>query len=253
MGRLDGKISLITGASGGMGQVACQMFCAEGSLVVGTDIAEPAGRQLEEKLQAEGHEFSFVAADISTSAGVQKIADFVSERTDRLDVLYNNHGISVGNSILDVTEEEWDRIQSVNLKSVFLSIRAFAPLMKQHGGSIVNVSSVGGVCAFESMGAYGAAKAGVIHLSKCAAVDLRTHGIRVNAICPGVIDTPMPRAFVSNLPNKDEVMRDFETGHLVGRMGRSEEVVSLAVWLASDEATFMTGSSIMIDGGWSVR
>lgn len=253
MGRLSGKFSFISGAAGGMGQVACRVFCEEGSTVIGTDIAEESGRELERQLQDKGHSFTFVAGDISTGAGVDAIAAVVREQTDRLDVLYNNHGICIGRPFLEITEAEWDKVQSVNLKSVFLTMSKLVPLMTEHGGSVINVSSVGGVCAFGSMAAYSSAKAGVILLSKVAAVDLAQHHIRVNAVCPGVIDTPMPRNFISELEDKDEVWRGFETGHLTGRLGRPEEIVSLCVYLASDESTFMTGSSILIDGGWSVQ
>lgn len=253
MGRLEGKVSFISGAAGGMGQVACRMFCEEGSTVYGTDIAEETGRELEQQLRGKGHKFTFIPGDISTGAGVKAIADAVKAETDQLDVIYNNHGVCIGHPLLEVSEDEWDTVQNINLKSVFLTMSNLVPLMTEHGGSVVNVASVGGVSAFGAMAAYGAAKAGVIHLSKVAAVDLAPFGIRVNAVCPGVIDTPMPRNFIKDLANKDEVWEGFGKGHLVGRMGRPEEIVNFCLWLASDESTFMTGASLLIDGGWSVQ
>ena len=252
MGRLEGKVAVITGAAGGQGQVACRMFCEEGAAVLGTDISAEAGKELQRELRDKNFNFEFVAADVSITRDCQRLARHAGRRHGRVDVLYNNHGIILGKPLLETTEAEWDRIQKVDLKSVFLLTKAFVPLM-EGGGSIINVSSVGGLVAFANMAAYGAAKAGLAHFSKVAAVDLAPYNIRVNAICPGVIDTQMPRNFVSELPDRDEIWRSFERGHLVQRVGRPEEVVPLAIYLASDESSFMTGAAIPIDGGWSVQ
>lgn len=167
-----------------------------------------------------------------------------------LNVLYNNAGVILGKPMLETSEEEWDRLMNVNAKSIFLMTKAFVPLMKGRKGSIINVSSIGGVVAFENMSAYGAAKAAAAHFSRVAAVELAPD-IRVNAICPGVIDTPMPRAFMSTLPNRDEIWKAWEESHLIKRFGKPEEIVSFALWLASDDAGFMTGAVVPIDGGYS--
>jgi NAD(P)-dependent dehydrogenase (short-subunit alcohol dehydrogenase family) len=252
MARLQDKNVIITGAAGGQGQAACRMFLDEGANVLATDIDEAALTGLGKEL-GDDVRLSVVAADASGSAGVERIADAARERFDRVDVLYNNHGIILGKPLLDTTEEEWDRVHDVDLKSVFLLTKQIVPLMQAHGGSIINVSSVGGLVAFANMAAYGAAKGGLAMFSKVAAVDLAPWNIRVNAICPGVIDTQMPRNFISGLADRDEIWRGFEQGHLTGRLGRAEEIVTLAIYLASDESTFMTGSVIPIDGGWSVQ
>ena len=253
MGRLEGKNVVITGAAGGQGQVACRMFADEGAKVLGSDINEDGGITLSDELEGRGHQFSFVVSDLSTAEGVDALGTAVEERFDRVDVLYNNHGIILGKPLLETTEAEWDRVHDVDLKSVFLIMKRLVPLMISHGGSVINVSSVGGLVAFANMAAYGAAKGGLAMFSKVAAVDLAPYGIRVNAICPGVVDTPMPRDFVSGLENKEETWKAFEQGHLTGRLGESSEIVSLAIYLASDESTFMTGAAIPIDGGWSVQ
>lgn len=253
MRRLEGKNVVISGAAGGQGQVACRLFGEEGAHVLGIDIDENVGADLAEQLKKEGHDFSFVGADLSTSGGCAQAAEEVRKRWNRVDVLYNNHGIILGKPLLDTTEEEWDRVHNIDLKSVFLLMKYLVPLMQENGGSIINVSSIGGIVAFANMAAYGAAKGGLAMFSKAASVDLAQYNIRVNAICPGVIDTQMPHNFVSELPDKDAIWRGFEDGHLVGRLGRSEEIVSLALYLASDESTFMTGAVIPIDGGWSVQ
>lgn len=160
MGRLSGKNIVITGAAGGQGEVASRRFCDEGATVLGTDIDEAAGRKLEERLRADGLAFSFLAADVATGTGVTAIAEGArSTLGSRVDVLYNNHGIILGKPLLETTEEEWDRIHDVDLKSVFLLTKAIVPLMPE-GSSIINVSSAGGLVALPSMTAYGAAKGG---------------------------------------------------------------------------------------------
>ncbi|QJY50002.1 SDR family NAD(P)-dependent oxidoreductase [Pseudonocardia broussonetiae] len=255
MGRLTGKHAIITGATGGMGLVACRQFCDEGAIVVGTDLDEEAGRKLEVALQADGLSFTFVAADVATSEGIRRISDTARADLDgRIDVLYNNHGIILGKPLLDTTEAEWDRIHDVDLKSVFLLTKAVVPLMTD-GGSIINVASAGALVALPGMSAYCAAKGGLTMFSKGAAADLAPLGIRVNAICPGSIDTPMPRAFFALLSEEDAAaaMEANAAEHFVNRFGRPEEVVTLAVYLASDESTFMTGAAIPIDGGYTAR
>lgn len=252
MARLDGKNVVITGAAGGQGQAACRTFLDEGAHVLGTDIDEAALSSLAKDID-NGDRFSVLTADVSTATGAHQVGAATRERFTRVDALYNNHGIILGKPLLETTEDEWDKVHDVDLKSVFLLTKEIVPLMQEHGGSIINVSSVGGQVAFANMAAYGAAKGGLAMFSKVAAVDLAPWGIRVNAICPGVIDTQMPRNFVSGLAERDEIWRGFEQGHLTGRLGRTDEIVSLAVYLASDESTFMTGSVITIDGGWSVQ
>lgn len=252
MGKLDGKNVVITGAAGGMGQAACRMFCAEGANVLGADLNGPAGKHLEEALKEDGLNFRFAEVDVTSAASVTELAETAKSEFGAVDVLYNNAGIIMGKPILETTEEEWAFVERINSKSVFLATKVFVPLMAGRKGSIINVSSIGGVVAFENMGAYGASKAAAAHFSRVAAVELAPD-IRVNAICPGVVDTAMPRNFTKDLANRDEIFEAWNHEHLTGRLGRPEEVVSLALWLASDDAGFMTGSVINIDGGYSTR
>ncbi len=252
MGRLQNKRVVITGAVGGQGQVACRLFAQEGARIVASDLDEVAGKELEGSLRQDGFDVTFSAADLSSAEGAKTLASRAAAALGGVDVLYANHGIILGRPLLETTEAEWDRIQDVNLKSNFLLTQQIAPLMTE-GGSIINVSSVGGQVVFPAMSAYGAAKAGLAFFSKVAAVDLAPLGIRVNAICPGVIDTNMPRNFASTLDSPEDVLQSFRDGHLVGRMGRAEEVVYLALYLASDESTFTTGAVMTVDGGWSLQ
>lgn len=253
--RLEGKTALITGATGGQGRVACRMFAEAGARVFGTDLDADAGAAMESELRGEGLDVRFTASDLSRSDDVRALRSAVDEAFGGLDVLYANHGIILGSPLLETTEDQWNRVLDVNLTSVFRLIRSLAPTMAGRQASIIAVSSIGAVTVFPNLAAYGAAKAGLAMLAKCAAVDLAHLGIRVNAICPGVIDTPMPRNFIDTLPGKpdpDAVIQGFAEGAVVGRLGQPEEVVSLALYLASDESTFMTGSVLNIDGGWSL-
>lgn len=253
MKQLEGKTAVISGAAGGMGQVACREFCEQGARVIGVDIAADAGRKLESELEADGLDFEFVAADSSNADDVESLAARVKDRFGGLDVLYNNAGVVLGKPILETSEEEWDRVQNSTLKTTFLMTRGLVPLMEGKG-SVINISSTGGLVGFEFMSAYCAAKGGVLLFTKACAIDLAPD-IRVNAICPGVIDTPMPRAFVSKLSDEEakEVWENFEKGHLALRVGRPTEVVSMARYLASDESSFVTGAALPVDGGWTAR
>ncbi|BBX64292.1 oxidoreductase [Mycobacterium saskatchewanense] len=252
MGRLANKYAVITGATGGVGRAACRLFCAEGASVVGVDIRGDAGAQLESELTGEGHDFEFRTVDVSSEDQVNDLAATVAGRRS-VDIVYNNAGAILGRGILQSSVEDWDRIHNINSKSVFLMIRAFAPRMTNPGGAIVNTSSAGGAVAIPNMSIYGAAKAGVVMLSRVAAVDLAP-GIRVNALVPGLIDTAMPRSFVASLPDEqqDAVLEGMKAQHLVGRLGRPEEVAAAALFLASDEASFVTGSAMFVDGGATV-
>jgi NAD(P)-dependent dehydrogenase (short-subunit alcohol dehydrogenase family) len=252
--RLEGKQAVITGAAGGIGSVACRMFCAEGAAVLGADLAADAGRQLEEDLQAEGLPFAFLACDVSSSAGVGALAEEVTSRFGGLDVLYNNAGVILGKPLCDTTDEEWEHVIGVNLRGTFLTMRALVPLMHGRRAAIVNTSSGLGLVGSEQMTAYCASKGGVVMLTKAAALELGPD-IRVNALCPGVIDTPMPRRAVSGFEEsvRDELFGSWERGHVAGRLGRPEEVVEAAIFLASDQASFVTGLAMPVDSGVTAR
>jgi NAD(P)-dependent dehydrogenase (short-subunit alcohol dehydrogenase family) len=248
MNRLSNKTAIITGAAGGQGKVACRMFAEEGARVLASDLGPDAKREIE--ALAPGS-ISYVAADVTTAEGIVRIVDAArTEFKGRIDVLYNNHGVIVGKPFLETTPEEWDRVHNVDLKSVFFLSQRVVPAMGK-GASIINISSIGGLVALENMSAYSAAKGGLAMLTRAMALDLSTRGIRVNAICPGVIDTPMPRNFVRDLPDKESILHAMAERHMMRRFGEPREVVALAIFLACDESSFMTGSVLNVDGGWT--
>jgi NAD(P)-dependent dehydrogenase (short-subunit alcohol dehydrogenase family) len=251
-GRLAGKRAVITGATGGMGRAACRLFCEAGAEVFGSDLGEEAGRALETELRSLGFAFTYRAADVSSEADIVALAGAVRDRWGVLDILYNNAGIILGKPLLQTSAEEFDRLHAVNTRAVFLTMKAFAPLMTTGRGSIVNVSSGGGVRALPNMSAYGSSKAGVLMLTKVAAIELAP-GIRVNAILPGLVDTAMPKAFFGGLPagERQTAWEALSRSRPLQRAATSEEIVNLALFLASDESSYITAADYLIDGGRS--
>ncbi len=250
--RLAGKRAVITGATGGMGRAACRLFCEAGAEVFGSDLGEEAGRALETELRNLGFAFTYRAADVSREADIVALAGAVRDQWGVLDILYNNAGIILGKPLLQTSAEEFDRLHAVNTRAVFLMMKAFAPLMTTGRGSIVNVSSGGGVRALPNMSAYGSSKAGVLMLTKVAAIELAP-GIRVNAILPGLVDTDMPKAFFGGLPagERQAAWDSLGRSRPLQRAATSEEIVNLALFLASDEASYITAADYLIDGGRS--
>jgi NAD(P)-dependent dehydrogenase (short-subunit alcohol dehydrogenase family) len=249
-GRLERKIAVITGACGGMGKVACRRFCEEGASVLGVDVEAAAGARLEAELLADGLEFTFHPCDVTSSADANAVAMVARERFGGVDILYNNAGAILGKPLVETTDEEWDSVIAVNLRGAFVTMRAIVPLMKGRHASIVNVASGLGLVGAPQMSAYCASKGGLVLLTKAAALELGP-AIRVNVLCPGVIDTAMPHRLVDSLPREAgrKLLRTWEANHVAKRLGSPEEVVAVAVFLASDEASFVTGAAIPVDSG----
>jgi NAD(P)-dependent dehydrogenase (short-subunit alcohol dehydrogenase family) len=247
MRRLEEKVTIVTGAAGGVGRAAVERFSAEGARVVACDVVEDAG-DLAASIERSGGFYR--RTDVTRESQVSELVSETYERFGRIDVLYNNHGIMVGKPFLETTMQEFDRAIEVNLRSVFLlSLYVAREMASARRGSIVNVASVGGIVGFPGMAAYGAAKGGVVQLTRSMATDLAPFGVRVNVICPGVIDTPMPRKYLENVEDKAAAWKAMESMHLMKRVATPEEIVAAALFLASDEASFFTGAVIPVDGG----
>jgi NAD(P)-dependent dehydrogenase (short-subunit alcohol dehydrogenase family) len=248
---LKDRVVLISGALGGMGRVACQRFCDQGASVIGISRSADEEDGFAGALRDEGHSVEIRQVDISSAASLERLCDDVRSRYGRVDVLYNNAGVNLGKSLQETTDDEWQHMLDVNLTSAFRIMKLMAPLMPAGRGSIINVASIAALEAFPNSAAYNTSKAALAMLTRSAAVDLAPE-IRVNAICPGIVDTPMPRALVSSNPEGSEIWKQWEEGAVLGRVGKPEEIIALALFLASDQASFITGAVIPADGGWTL-
>jgi len=250
--RLQSRVALITGAAQGIGAACARRFAGEGASVVLVDVKEAEGNALAHVLSDEGHAAAFVRADVSKKSDVDAVVAATVARFGRIDILVNNAGITHAAEFLDLDEKDFDRVIAVNLKAMFLMSQAVARVMvkqswpDQRGGAIVNMSSVNAVLAIPNQVPYVISKGGVNQLTKVAALALAPHRIRVNAIGPGTILTEMARAAV--LTN-DESRRRILSRSPLGRCGEPEEVAAIAAFLASDDASYVTGQTIYPDGG----
>jgi len=246
MDRLHDKVAIITGAAGGQGKVALELFATEGARVVGADLLEEPDEELAGLLDKYPDQLCYLKGDMTDEGDVQRLVDFTVERFGRIDVLYNNHGMMVGKPFLESTMADFDKVIEGNLRSVFmLSLHCAKRMAETGGGSIIHVSSVGGLVGFPGMAAYGASKGGVAQLARSMATDLAPHRIRVNAICPGVIETGITKA----LP--PELIAGVKQMTPMGRIADPSEVANLALFLAGDESSFITGTAMLVDGGYT--
>jgi NAD(P)-dependent dehydrogenase (short-subunit alcohol dehydrogenase family) len=253
MGRLQDKVCIITGAAGGQGKVAVDLFAREGAKVVAADLQPGGEAAIQPFATAHPDQIIYVHTDVTVESDLDRLVTAAIERFGRIDVLFNNHGAMVGSPFLETTIEELDTVLNVNVRGSFLLSQKVARHMvaQGDGGSIIHNSSVGGLVGFPDMAAYGASKAGIAQLARSMANDLKAHNIRVNAVAPGGIDTPMPHKYLEKFDNADAIWAAMEQAHLTGRLGRPEEVIWLVIFLASDEASFMNGAVIPVDGGYS--
>ncbi len=246
--RFAGKVAFVTGAGSGIGRATAIAFAAEGAEVVLADI-DTVGNEETARLVAEhGGRVLSVKCDVTASSDIQSVIEQTVREFGRLDVAFNNAGIEQPPApLVDISEDGWSRLLDIDLRSAFLCMKYEIPAMLENGGgSIVNTSSGAGVVGIRGQAAYVAAKHGLIGLTKSAALDYAAQGVRVNAICPGIIETPMMDRFSGGTPEgRDRVIGQ----EPVGRMGRPEEIASAVLWLSSDLGAFATGHAMVIDGG----
>lgn len=244
----DGKVALVTGGSSGIGRATAKAFAHEGAWTVVADVDVAAGEETVEQIQAAGGTATFVKCDVSRAVDVENMVRHARSAYGRLDYAFNNAGVEgeLANTV-DCSEKNWDWTLGINLKGVWLCMKYEIPVMLEHGGgAIVNCASVAGLVGFRNLPAYCASKGGVVELTRATALEYSDTGIRVNAICPGVIRTPMVERVTAGNP---EVEAQYTALEPIGRMGEPEEIADAALWLCSDHASFVTGHALAADGG----
>ena len=249
-GALRGRVVLITGGASGIGRATARLFAEEEARVVLVDLDEKGGRSAAEEIAGGGGEARFIAADVSRAADCTRAVEETLFKFGRIDVLFNNAGIIRRASVVGTSEEEWDRVMAVNVKSIFLLSRLAVPIMaKAGGGAIVNTASGWGIAGGRDAAAYCASKGAVVLLTKAMAIDHGRQGIRVNCVCPGDTDTAMLRHEASELGIAIEEFLAEAADRPLGRMGTPEEVAQAVLFLASDSSSFITGTALVVDGG----
>lgn len=250
--RLSGKTAVITGAASGIGRATALLFAREGARVVVSDINPSAGDMVVNEIKNDGGEAIFVPTDVTKSKDVARLMDVSEEKYESIDILFNNAGISHICPVTELEEEQWDKVLDTNLKSVFLGCKYVLPKMQKNGGgAIINCASILGHVGFPLTPAYNASKGGVVMLTKNVAIDYAAYNIRVNAVCPGYVITPLILDQVSNADNAEEITNRVTAQHIMGRLGLPEEIAPAVLFLASDDSRFITGSALMVDGGFT--
>jgi NAD(P)-dependent dehydrogenase (short-subunit alcohol dehydrogenase family) len=253
MALLNGKSAIVTGAASGIGRAAAITFAREGARVIVADLAEDGGEQTVRAICDTGGEARFVRCDVSDAKDVDALIASAVKAFGRLDCAFNNAGIAgTQRKTADYDEAEFDKIIAVDLKGVWLCMRAEIRqlLAQKSAGAIVNTASAAGLVASHSMPAYTAAKHGVVGLTKCAALEYARLGIRINDVCPGVVDTPLVEGMVAGRPKLAARLDEVEP---IGRKARPQEIAEAVVWLCSDAASFVTGCSMAVDGGLTAQ
>ncbi|HUL01762.1 MAG TPA: glucose 1-dehydrogenase [Gemmatimonadales bacterium] len=256
MNRLQGKVAIVTGGAMGIGEACAAMLAAEGAAVALTDVNRPAGEEAARRIGERGAQVVFLAHDVSWEEDWQRVVADVVRRFGRLDILVNNAGLGIMGDVEHATLETWRRLMAVNLDGVFLGTKAAIPAMRRSGGgSIINISSIEGIIGDPDLAAYNSSKGGVRLLTKSAALYCARErtGIRVNSVHPGYIRTPMVETAVKASPDPAAMWKRLDSLHPVGHIGKPDDIAYGVVYLASDEAAFVTGTELVIDGGYTAQ
>ena len=248
--RLKNKVAIVTGAGSGIGRSIALTFAREGAKVVVADLNEKGGSETADLVKKEKGEAIFVKVDVSQAKNIEQMVEDCLKEFGRVDILVNNAGIVKMSPLHETTEEDWDKILGVNLKSVFLSSKKVLPIMLSQGkGKIINVASIAGLVGFSNLGAYCASKGGIIALTREMALEYAPQKINVNCIAPGVIKTAMTKEMLAD----ETTRKSLESSTPYPRLGEPEDIAQAAVYLASDESDFVNGEILVVDGGWIAK
>ncbi len=250
---LTGKVALVTGAGSGIGEAIASTLARAGAYVIVADIDAVSGMRVVDEITADGQNASFLKLNVAESAECRSAAASVLAEHGKLDILVNNAGVGHVGTILETAQEDLDRLFAVNVRGLFLLTKAFLPSMIERcNGVIINIASIGGIVAIKERLAYCTTKFAVVGFTKCLALDHALQGIRANAICPGRVETPFVKKRLAEYPDPQKAYDEMAGTQAIGRMGKPEEIAAAALYLASDEAAFTTGTALEIDGGFSV-
>jgi NAD(P)-dependent dehydrogenase (short-subunit alcohol dehydrogenase family) len=252
MFRLDGKISLVTGAGSGIGAAIAETFARAGAFVFVTDRDERSGPETVARISSAGGKAEFLSLDVADEASCVAVARNVYAKSGQLDILVNNAGIGHVGTMATTIGHDLDKMYAVNVRGVFNVTKAFIDgMLARHSGNIINLASIGGVCAVRDRLAYCTTKFAVVGLTKCLALDHAKQGIRANAICPGRVETPFVAKRLAEYPDPKKAYEEMASTQALGRMAKPEEIAAAALYLASDESAFVTGTAFLIEGGWT--